>query len=438
MDELLNTTSATSLAIGLALLVAACSLAALLLVPFLLALLLRGPRRGLRTVLEPLAYPLALAVLAFGTRILAALSYKGEFLNRIQHIADTAVVVLTLWALLGLYLRLTSYFNQSENHERAARWLRGLRLPVVLALALASLNAVGWVFDLDQKRATELAQYSVIGLIVLAALGVYQALGVGFFYYRQRFEGGSQAATASLVQKLFQLGLLVVAFLIVLDQLGVKITTLVTSLGIAGLAASLALQDTLSNLFAGIYLNGSRPVRPGDYIKLESGEEGFVVEVGWRHTSIRPWNNSLVIIPNAKLASSTTINYTLPVPELSTYVWCGVSYESDLDEVEEVALAVATELQAEFDGAPTEWEPAVRFKEFGDSNITFVVALRANSPSDQYRLSHEYVKRLHKAFKARGLTINYPVRRLVTEEPLQLLSMAPPPAGANEPPISPD
>ena len=89
--------------------------------------------------------------------------------------------------------------------------------------------------------------------------------------------------------------------LVILETLGVAIPPLVAALGVGGIAVALALQDILSNLFAGVYLLAEKPVRVGDFVKLETGHEGTVADIGWRTTQIRV-PNSTIIVPNAKLA----------------------------------------------------------------------------------------------------------------------------------------
>ena len=76
--------------------------------------------------------------------------------------------------------------------------------------------------------------------------------------------------------------------MIILNQLHVSIAPILTALGVGGLAVALALQDTLSNLFAGFYVAVAGQVRLGDYIvKLDTGEEGYVTDISWRTTTIR-------------------------------------------------------------------------------------------------------------------------------------------------------
>jgi small-conductance mechanosensitive channel len=87
-----------------------------------------------------------------------------------------------------------------------------------------------------------------------------------------------------------------------------------TALGIGGLAAALALQDTLSNLFGGFHLLADQPVRIGDLIRLENGMEGVVEDIGWRSTRIRSLSKDLIVVPNAKLAQSILTNCSSGTP----------------------------------------------------------------------------------------------------------------------------
>jgi small-conductance mechanosensitive channel len=100
--------------------------------------------------------------------------------------------------------------------------------------------------------------------------------------------------------------------LIVLNGLGVSITPMVTAFGIGGLAVALALQDPLANFFAGLLVTLARQFRIGDYIKLDSGIEGEIIDFNWRLTRIRTLQNKIVLVPNAKLAQAIVTNFSLP------------------------------------------------------------------------------------------------------------------------------
>jgi small-conductance mechanosensitive channel len=216
------------------------------------------------------------------------------------------------------------------------------------------------------------------------------------------------------LKKAVYLIVFLVAIVFFMRGLGVEITTLVAALGIGGLAIGLALQDTLSNFFAGAYTTIEKPIKVGDFIQLETGETGHVLEIGWRSTRIRKLDNNVVIIPNNKLAQNRIINYDMLESGMSAGLACGVSYDSDLDKVEKVCLDVAKKVMQEHAGITDfqKYPPSVRFSEFGDSNINFNLWFRVNNAVDQYRVKHEMIKALKKRFEKEGIEISYPVRKL--------------------------
>jgi len=204
--------------------------------------------------------------------------------------------------------------------------------------------------------------------------------------------------------------ILIVGALVLLDSLGVAITPLLTALGVGGLAVALALQDTLSNLFAGIYLLMSRKIRPGDFIQIENGAQGYVCDINLRHTTIRELANNLVVVPNTKMASAVNRNYSLPEQEVTVLVDVGVSYANDLANVERVTLDVARETLNEVSGGVPEFEPQVRYHTFADPGIRFTAVLRARAFVDQFVLKHEFIKRLHRRYGQEVITIPFPIR----------------------------
>jgi small-conductance mechanosensitive channel len=224
-------------------------------------------------------------------------------------------------------------------------------------------------------------------------------------------------AMAGLTRSISRTIIFIIGSLMILNSLGISITPLLTTLGIGGLAVALALQDTLSNFFAGFHIILAKQIKIGDYIKLESGEEGYVVDINWRTTKIRMLPNNIILIPNAKLSQTIITNYYLPEKEMSVLVQVGVHYESDLEEVERIALEVAEEVMREVNGGVSNFKPFIRYHTFGDFSINFTVILRAKEFVDQYMVKHEFIKRLHKKFKEKGICIPFPITALnVTQE----------------------
>ncbi|MDP8299695.1 MAG: mechanosensitive ion channel family protein [Candidatus Tantalella remota] len=200
--------------------------------------------------------------------------------------------------------------------------------------------------------------------------------------------------------------------LILLDNFGVSLTPILASLGVGSLAVALALQPTLENFFSGMQLIIDKPIKIGQFIKLDSGEEGYVEKIGWRSTWVRMLLNNTVVIPNNVLVNSRVLNYYYPETEISIKIQAGVHYDSDLDHVEKVVVEVAKDVLENVEGGVKDFEPNVRFHTFNDSSIDFRVLLRAQEFTDSYLLKHEFIKRLHKRFKEEDIVIPYPIRTL--------------------------
>ena len=221
---------------------------------------------------------------------------------------------------------------------------------------------------------------------------------------------GSFLPATSLIPGLIRLSIYITGLLIILQTLDVSITPVLTALGVGGLAVALALQDTLANVFAGVYLLAARQIKPGDYVRLESGEEGYIADINWRSTSVRTILDTMVIVPNGKLASAIVTNFDLPGRDLLLRVPFGVEYDSDLEHVERVTLEVARETLLEVTGRPVHEEPRVFLQSFGEFSLNFIALLRARDYFDQYRVRHVFMKRLLQRYRAEGIAIPFPIR----------------------------
>jgi small-conductance mechanosensitive channel len=132
-----------------------------------------------------------------------------------------------------------------------------------------------------------------------------------------------------------------------------------------------------------------------------------VADFNWRATSIRTLTNSIVIVPNAKLAQATVTNFHKPSRDLAVLVEVGVHYLSHLDQVERVTLAVAKEVLTTTPGAVRDVDPLVRFHTLGSHGLMFTVVLRGQEYSDQFLLKHEFIKRLHARYAAEGIVLPF-------------------------------
>lgn len=264
------------------------------------------------------------------------------------------------------------------------------------------------------ERAVFTIQKVLLVSIVFLATVLLARIAVGFVkLYSRKTE--AVLPSTSIFVNLARVLVFLVGSLIVLQSLGISITPILTALGVGGLAVALALQDTLSNFFAGLHIIASRQVRPGDYVKLDTGDEGYVQDITWRNTTIRTLPNNIVVVPNSKLASTILTNYYLPAREMAVLVQVGVSYGSDLKKVEDVTIEVAKEIMKDVQGGVCEFEPFIRYHTFSEFSINFTVILRAKEYVDQYLIKHEFIKRLHKRYKEEGVKIPFPTRSVYIE-----------------------
>ncbi len=222
-----------------------------------------------------------------------------------------------------------------------------------------------------------------------------------------------------IIDRVLGITIYILAFLVILDHFQIEITPMIAALGVGGLAVGLALQDNLSNFFAGIYIVSGSPILVGDFIEIPSEKvSGYVEDISWRETKIRTIQNNMVIVPNSKLSQSIVVNTYLPDKEIAVPVDCAVAYSSDLKKVELVAIRVAQQVQQSVPGAVKEFMPFVRYKSFGESNINFSVILRADGYVSGFLLTHEFIKALKNEFDKEGIEISYPARNIFYRSPL--------------------
>ena len=318
-----------------------------------------------------------------------------------------AALVIAAAAVLAYILHrfvLWSLKRALRADERLFPLLQRYLYPLLLVVALLSLADAAPLPPKAQGAIHQLL--SVVGLligIVLATKGALLALRTAETRYGLFNIRGPLEVLTKIV-------MVAVGAMLLLDNLGISLTPILTTLGIGSLAVAIGLQDTLGNFFAGLYLKVDRPVDIGHYIKLQSGEEGYVERIGWRSTRIRMLPNNMVVVPNNKLVQDNITNYHLPDRELIVPVTIGVAYDSDLEKVERVTAEVAREAMETVAGAVRGFDPVVRYQGFGPSSIDFIVALRAREFTDAITLKHEFIKHLHARYAREGITLPYPTR----------------------------
>jgi small-conductance mechanosensitive channel len=288
-------------------------------------------------------------------------------------------------------------------------------LPIPLLVLAALYNALE-MFSLP--RAWErLGSKLILALVILAIFYFPTKVLIIFLQELGQKEPALERVTqpaAFLTRALFAL----VAIIVVLENLGVHLTAVWTTLGVGSVAVALALQETLSNFFAGLYLMADRPISPGDYVKLDAGQEGYVIRIGWRSTLIRTLPNNIVVVPNSTLAKATITNYSRPEPQMSLTIPVSVAYGTNTARVEKILVDVAEEAGRDgLDGLLTTPAPLVRLiPGFGASSLDFSLSVQVRQFIDQYLVQSEIRKRILARFESEGIAMPFPTRSILIEK----------------------
>ncbi len=320
-------------------------------------------------------------------------------------------VALLLFIIRKLCLRLIDSWARKTSTELDNLVLSTLRHPSIYwVLAIAFYIALA-TSGFPEKYVNYGLKIIYILIIFSVSYATASLLSRIVQYYIDR--SSASVPAPGLSKAIINILVLSIGMLVIFNTLGISITPLITALGVGGLAVALALQDTLSNLFAGLHILLERPLKVGDYVKLDSGEEGYVVDIGWRTTRIRKLQNNIVVIPNSKLAQSVITNFNMPEKRMSLLIPIGVSYNEDPEKIEQILIEETLKAAREVPGLLAEPKPFVRFiPGFGDFSLDFTLICQVEEFVDQYLVQHELRKRIFKRFKEEGVEIPFPVRTI--------------------------
>jgi MscS family membrane protein len=198
----------------------------------------------------------------------------------------------------------------------------------------------------------------------------------------------------------------VIAILYTLSTWGVEISPLLASLGIAGIAVALALQQTLSNVFAGISLIMDRTIRVGDIVKLETGEMGEIYSISLRSVRIKTFDNEMIIIPNSILANAKIQNLLLPDPTIRVNVDFSVEYGVDPEYVKRIVLEELNSMQI----IDKTKEIRILFLEMGESSLKFRAMFWVDHINKRWPAHQEAITKIYRRLYKEGIGIPFPQR----------------------------
>lgn len=328
---------------------------------------------------------------------------KGLFVPSVV----AASVIVALFIARGVIVHFLKKWTATSGMAVQARVLRSFRVPSIFWCVAVGLYFAVEFSDLPRKYVLIVDRTISILLIFSATVAIANLAVRAFENYARRSD--IDVPATGIILGVFKATIIIAGILVILNFLGISIAPLLTALGVGGLAVALALKDTLSNLFAGLHIIASKQLRPGDHIKLNSGEEGTVTDITWRSTTITSPAHNIIIVPNARVASATITNCDLPDPQMSLSVEFTVPRSADLDRVEAMSREAAWDVVHGAPGAIGAEEPLVRFTALGDTGIGLSVTVRVKDSGSLCAVRHDLIKALQKRYVAEELSITLPV-----------------------------
>ncbi len=194
-----------------------------------------------------------------------------------------------------------------------------------------------------------------------------------------------------------------------LQEWGIEITGLLAGVGVAGLALSFAIKDSLANIFGGISLVLDKTFKVGDKIKLQSGEMGIIQDIGLRSTKIRTFDNELLIVPNGQLANSRVVNYKLPDLSARIVIEFGVAYGTKIEKVKKVVVGTINKIKNVTKDDESK-KPKVLFMNMGDSSLNFKAFFWVGDTGEMFATKEKATCMIYDALNKAKINIPFPTQ----------------------------
>ncbi len=341
------------------------------------------------------------------------MAYFSKLLDLIHLIYFKAIFIWILFILAAKVVdifidKVLLRFTKKTRIEIDDRIVALLHKPVYRTITI-----VGAIYAISYLKLSETLSFYMNGFLKSLLIVIWCIIlvkMVDLLFERAKSKAADVVRFGREILPLFQntsrviiVGIGVVIFLSVWK---INITPLLASAGIAGIAVGFAAKDTIANLFGGISIFVDRPYKLGDYIILDSGERGEIVDIGIRSTRLKTRDDVLVTIPNSIMANTKIVNESAPIPRFRVRVEVGVAYGTDIDKVEEVLLKIAHENRL----VTVNPLPRVRFRSFGDSSLIFELLCWVDNPAFKGRVVHQLNKAIYNTFNEQGIKIPFPQR----------------------------
>ena len=324
-----------------------------------------------------------------------------------------AAMIIALAVTLGYFLKwvmeIALRLTGRTKTDLDERVLHVIRAPVVQSVILLGIYLATWEFEPEPSTLTTLGRVlQTIGLVIWTR-ATLRAANVILRFASERSDTLPiiERRTFPLFSNLTFLVVLGLAIYILLKVWDRDVTHLAASAGVLGLAFGFAAKDTLGNLFSGVFIVADAPYQLGDYIVLDNGDRGEVVNIGLRSTRIQTRDDVQVTIPNSVIAASKIINQSGGgETHMRVRVAVSIGYDADVD----LARSVLEKIGADEPRLLESPAPRVRFRRLGDSGLEFELLGWVTDPTQRGRAVDGMNTAIVKRFREEGIEIPYPQR----------------------------
>lgn len=227
---------------------------------------------------------------------------------------------------------------------------------------------------------------------------------------RQKENNFFQKNTLPLFNNLAKIGIGLFGIYFIFLSWDININGILASAGVLGVVLGLAAKDTVSNFFAGIFLMADSPFKEGDYILLDSGERGYVKQMGLRSTRFMTRDDIEITIPNSVIASSKIVNESGgPGESERVRITIHIAYGSDIDHAKQVLVDLSLKNQDVLKNP----DPRVRFREFSEYGLKLQLLFWIQKPEKRGRTIDAINTEIYKEFANEKISIPYPKMEIV-------------------------
>ena len=324
-------------------------------------------------------------------------------------VGSIVMAKLTDWIFVGIFKRWSSKTNTNLDDNI----VNFLHKPIFYSILF-----FGFSTGVNLLGLPEYINFAILGVFKTATILIWLSLFVKVFTLsmdwttRRTDNKLLQSRTLPLFNNLGKIAIGLFGAYFIFLSWNININGILASAGVLGVVLGLAAKDTVANFFAGVFLMADSPFKEGDYIMLETGERGYVKNMGLRSTRFMTRDDIEITIPNSVIAAAKIINESggSGVEDIERVrISLQVAYGSDVDQVKDILQSIAINNKDVLDNP----DPRVRFREFADSGIRLELLFWIFKPENRGRIVDTINTEIYKQFKQNGVTIPYPTMKVL-------------------------